>query len=67
MLQRCTFLPKLSLTLTQSAEVLGSDNDVDVFTLGQISNDKAGDGSLPRQQLDGKRPTRGIACDRARS
>ena len=39
--------------------------NVDVFTLGQISNDKAGDGSVPRRQLDGKRPTRGIACDRA--
>ena len=34
--------------------------NVDVFTLGQISNDKAGDGSVPRRQLDGKRPTRGI-------
>ena len=30
MLQRCTFLPKLSLTLTQSAEILGTDTDADV-------------------------------------
>ena len=30
MLQRCTFLPKSPLILTQSAEVLGSDNDGDV-------------------------------------